>query len=90
MTLPAAIVIAPDVMTRKVGDETVLLQLAQGSYYGLDAIGTRIWALLAAGKAPAQVCDAMVAEYDVVRAQAEEDLEALLNELLARGLVRPG
>jgi hypothetical protein len=88
MTLPTTIVIAPDVMTRKVGDETVILHLAEGSYYGLDAIGTRIWTLLAQGKPPMAVCDAIVAEYEVTRSRAEQDLEALLTELLARGLVK--
>jgi hypothetical protein len=88
MTLPTMIVIAPDVMTRKVGDETVILHLGDGSYYGLDVIGTRIWTLLAEGRPPVDVCEAIVAEYEVTRSRAEQDLEALLNELLARGLVK--
>jgi hypothetical protein len=34
------------------------------------------------------VCDAIVDEYEVTRSRAEQDLEALLTELLARGLVK--
>ena len=30
----------------RVGEETVLLHLKSGTYFGIDAVGTRIWALL--------------------------------------------
>ena len=34
------------------GDETVILDLASGTYYGLDPVGARIWQLMAEGQTP--------------------------------------
>ena len=66
-----------------------MLDLAKGAYFGLDPVGARIWQLLAEGKALAEVCDAIVDEYDVSREEAERDLLALVAELMAQGLVVP-
>jgi Coenzyme PQQ synthesis protein D (PqqD) len=88
LTLDTAIAIPREVMAREVGEETVLLDLASGSYFGLDALGTRIWQLLVAGSTLAQVRDALLDEYEVGRDQLEADLLRLLDELHAAGLVR--
>jgi hypothetical protein len=82
------VTIPPDVMARQVGDETVILDLKSGRYFGLDPVGTRIWHLMVEGKALAEVCDAIAAEYDVTRAEAERDLQQLLSDLKTEGLIR--
>lgn len=82
------VTIPPEVMARQVGDETVILDLTSGKYFGLDPVGTRVWHLLAAGKPLAEVCDAIVAEFEVTRADAEEDLRELLANLRTEGLIR--
>jgi hypothetical protein len=74
-------------MARQVGDETVLLDLASGNYYGLDPVGARIWQLLGEGKTLAQVCDVLVAEYEVPRATLESDVEQLVGQLGEKGLL---
>jgi hypothetical protein len=88
MDLTQRIIIPKEVMSRQVGDELVILDLASGIYFGLDAIGTRIWQLLQEGKPLAQICDVMTGEYDVSTGQMQEDLLRLVAELHARGLVR--
>ena len=87
MDLASNVSIPDEVMTRKVGDELVILDLASGMYFGLDAIGTRIWQLVEAGNPLAEVCDVMTSEYDVTRDQMQQDLANLVAELHARGLV---
>lgn len=82
------VTIPPEVMARKVGDETVILDLTSGTYFGLDPVGTRIWQLAAGGMRLTEVCDAIVAEYDVTRAEAERDLLLLVSELETKGLVQ--
>lgn len=82
------VTIPPEVMARQVGDETVFLDLASGKYFGLDPVGTRIWQLISEGKPLAQVCDAIVAEYEVTRDTAERDLRHLLANLQTEGLIR--
>jgi hypothetical protein len=87
MDLASKVSIPKEVMSRQVGDELVILDLASGMYFGLDAIGTRIWQLVEAGKPLGEVCEVMTGEYDVSRDQMQQDLDNLLAELHARGLV---
>jgi hypothetical protein len=87
MTLPDRITVSPDVMTRRVGEEIVMLQLESGTYFGLDPVGSRIWQLLAEGNTAAQARDRLLAEYEVAPAQIESDIEKLIGELRAHGLV---
>ena len=74
-------------MARQVGEETVILDLASGNYFGLDPVGARIWQLIGDGKSLGEVRKLLLAEYEVSRDQLEGDLERLVGDLLARGLV---
>jgi hypothetical protein len=87
MTVARTLTIPPDVMARQVGDETVLLQLASGSYFGLDAVGTRFWQLLGERKQMPEIVGMMLTEFEVHREDLERDLERLVKELLEQGLV---
>jgi hypothetical protein len=70
-----------------VQDETVLLDLKQERYYGLDDVGSRVWELIGAGLAPAQLIEHLVREYDVDASRLRADLAALLDELVSAGLL---
>lgn len=82
--------IPSQVLARGVGDETVILDLASGAYFGLDAVGARMWQLMNEEKSVAQVCTAIEAEYEVTRDQVERDLAKLLEDLASHGLVTLG
>ena len=73
-----------------VGDETVLLNLANGTYYGLDPVGTRIWALLKEGLSPAEIAPLLVMEYEVETEVIENDLRRFLTDLQTHGIVVNG
>lgn len=80
----------PDqVVTRQVGDETVLLNLESGTYFGLDPVGSRFLELLAAEGALTAVIARMLEEFEVSEAQLEADLLRLAEEMLASGLLEP-
>ena len=57
--------ISPNAVTRQVGDETVILHLGSGTYFGLDAVGARIWQLMGEGKSLDEICDVVLDEYDI-------------------------
>jgi hypothetical protein len=82
--------IPQEVLARQVGEETVMLDLAKGTYFGLDPVGARIWQLLQEGRTLAEACDAMAEEYEAPRAEIERDLLALVSKLEAQGLVAAG
>jgi hypothetical protein len=74
-------------MTRTVGDEVVILDLATGTYFGLDPVGARIWELMGEGKTLAEVCGQMLAEYEVSREELERDILRLAEDLVEHGLI---
>jgi hypothetical protein len=85
--LSESIRVSDEVVSREVGDETMLLDLSSGTYFGLDPVGARFWQLLEEGKSPIEARETLAAEYDVEPAQLERDLEALLDALASHGLV---
>ena len=79
--------IPPHVVTRKVGEETVILNLDSGTYFGLDPIGSRFLDLLEVHATIASVIPVMLEEFEVTEAQLEGDLAQLSEEMLAGGLL---
>ena len=78
---------SPDAATSAVGDETVILNLVNGTYYGLDPVGTRIWEMLQDGTASGEICRTLAAEYMVDLATIEADTRKFLGELEAQGIL---
>ena len=87
MNLNQAIKLSPDVISQEVSGETVLLDLESENYFGLDEIGTRIWQLIKDTGDLQAIYDTLLAEYEVEEARLQNDLEALLGEISALGLV---
>lgn len=81
------VVISGEVMSQEVRGETVLLDLSREHYFGLDAVGTRVWQLLGEGKMPQELVAVMLGEYDVSREQLESDVSGLLERLRNAGLI---
>jgi hypothetical protein len=67
--------------------ETAILNLSDGVYYGLDAVGSHIWELLQNPTSVSSIRETILREYDVTPEECEEDLRALLRELLDHGLI---
>ncbi|HEY0606521.1 MAG TPA: lasso peptide biosynthesis PqqD family chaperone [Herpetosiphonaceae bacterium] len=77
----AVVVATKEQVSSDLEGEAVILNLKNGMYYGLDAIGSRIWELLQQPQSVAALRDAIMAEYDVDAERCERDLLALLNNL---------
>jgi hypothetical protein len=76
------------VMSRQVGDETVILDLSRGMYFSLDPVGARIWQLLTEGQHQEFIVSTLLVEYDVTEQQLRQDVSNLVQELIARGLLQ--
>lgn len=79
--------LSADVIFRELDGEAVLLDFASGRYYGLNAVGTRVWTLLAAGQTVDSAIGVVVTEFDALEDQVARDVEVLVAELLSRGLL---
>lgn len=76
----------PGVIETDLGDELILLDPATQEMFSLNAVGRCIWRGL--DEAPlATVVECVLARFEVERAAAEADARALLERLLAAGLV---
>jgi len=76
-------------MVRNVGDEAVLLNLDNEGYYGLDDIGRDFLEALVDSPSVADARARLLARYEVDEATLDQDLERLVEELLAHGLLEP-
>lgn len=79
--------VSDDVVARDLAGEAVLLHLGTGTYFGLNAVGTRIWHLLAQHQSTEAVLPLLLQEFDVDEQQLRRDLDALVGELLAKHLL---
>lgn len=82
-----SISISKNVLAQELAGETVLLDLNSENYFGLDAVGTRVWQLLNEGQDGAILIDTLLDEYEVEREVLEKDISELLNRLREAGLI---
>ncbi|MFH2115954.1 MAG: PqqD family protein [Spirochaetota bacterium] len=74
----------------EVDGELVVLDAASGLYYGLDAIGARMVAVLQTSANLEEAAGTLAREYDAPVERLREDLHALAKTLASKGLVRSG
>ena len=78
------------VLVRELSGESVLLNLESETYFGLDEVGTRMWALLTTAPSVQEAFEALCRDYDVEPETLRRDLEALIARLLEKGLLEAG
>jgi hypothetical protein len=83
------IVVAPQVRSRVLDGEAVLLHLRTGTYFGANEVGSRIWQLVVEGSTRAGLIERIAQEFDVDRDTLERDVDLFLEELLRAGLIAP-
>src|SRR2546428_13535401 len=83
----AVVVAIRDQVSADLAGEAAILNLRSGVYYGLDAVGARIWSLIQEPKTVEDIRDTILNEYDVEPERCESDLLQLLRQLAAEGLI---
>lgn len=86
-SLSRAITVPDTVLYEQIDSEVVLFSQSTQHYYGLDELGTRVWQLLLEHHTVASILAALQEEYEVDAAVLRRDVERLLGELAANGLV---
>ena len=76
-----------DVLFRDMGGESVLLNLDNENYYGLDEVGTRMWDVLTTSTSIQTAYETLLAEYDVAPEVLQQDITRLVEDLVAQGLL---
>lgn len=81
-------VASPDQLSCELSGEAVILNLGTGIYYGLNAVGARVWQLLQKPRTVGEVRDVLLSEFDVDKDCCERDLQELMSDLVSRKMVQ--
>jgi Coenzyme PQQ synthesis protein D (PqqD) len=80
--------ISEEVVWREFGGEIVILDLASQHYFGLTGSGNDMWQLIAEHGSSDKVIEQLLAKYDVDPANLKADFQTLVDELVAKGMLR--
>ena len=79
-------IIKKELIKREIAGETVLVPVGKSvidsnGLFVLNELGAFIWDLLPEVNSETEICDAVLAEYEVSKAEAEQDIREFLNKL---------
>lgn len=86
--LNMTLVQAAGLLVSDIDNEVVLLNAETERYFGMDAVSTRAWSLLAQPQRLADVCDRLMEEFDVTRETCEQDVLEFVRKLADAKLVQ--
>lgn len=79
---------SPELVSTNIEGQTALLSITNGAYYGMDKIGSRVWALIEQPRAISTVVDQLVKEFAVERPTCEQHVLAFLQKLADADLLQ--
>jgi hypothetical protein len=81
---------SPNVVSSRLGDVGVLVNLRTNRILELNATGIRIWELIGEGQVVSGIAGQLLAEFDVAPEQLHAELSRLVADLVREGLVDAG
>ncbi|MGV3724568.1 MAG: PqqD family protein, partial [Actinomycetota bacterium] len=81
LSLNSSVILAPDLMFCDAGGEAVVFSEATGKYYGLNAVGMRLWRAFEADGSLARAHDTLLSEYEADPLELERDILAFVRDL---------
>lgn len=79
---------SPQVAWRRIDDEVILLHLDSSDYFNTNPVGHLVWEKIGAGKTLGDIQRAVCAEFDVTPEKAARDIEAFVQQLMKRKLLK--
>ena len=76
-----------DVVSQRLGDAGVLIDMRTGRMFELNASGIRIWELVTEGLSPQAVVSRLQHEFESTPADLEVEVRALVHDLVREGLL---
>jgi hypothetical protein len=81
---------SPDAIESRLGEETVILHLTSGTYFGLDAVGTVVWEQLGHtnGMTPPEICAHVRSVFTDAPDTVDSEVTEFLEQLAEHGLIQ--
>lgn len=78
----------PEVLSRILDGEAVILHLGSGTYFGMNEVGSRAWERLQSGTTFGALLSSLLSEFEVSEEELRRDLTVFVDDLVLQNLIR--
>lgn len=83
----ATVSVAENQVSSDLDGESVVLDLDQGIYYGMNELGSRVWQIIQNPVSVQEIIVTVQDEYEVDRERCKQDILSFLNQLDEQNLI---
>lgn len=87
LSLDTVVTQAKELVTSELDGEVVMMSVELGKYFALNDVGSQIWPLIATPRSIRAVCDHLLPQFDVERAQGEREVLAFFEAMLEKRVI---
>ena len=87
ITAESTIVRTENLLATDLDEETILMSVEAGTYYGMEQTARRIWELVEKSRSVSELIEILSEEYHVKPEVCSQEIVLFLQELLQEGLV---
>lgn len=88
LTIESIVVRSEGAISCDLSQESVILHVDSGVYFGVDPVGSSIWKMLDKPRPVTEICEGLIADYDIDVAACQLSVLGFLNQLVSKDLVR--
>lgn len=88
ISLSTTVAHSPELVSTRIDDQTALMSVVNGAYYGMDRVGSRVWELIAEPQVVSRVVDQLLTEFEVERPTCEQHVLGFLQKLADADLLQ--
>ena len=76
-----------DILANNVGNDTVMMSVEKGKYYGTNTTGSYIWKTLENPMAFGELCAKLAADFNIDREQCVTEITPFIEQLKAENII---
>lgn len=88
ITLESVVVQDPNLVQTELDEHKMLMSIEAGKFYSLNPWASRIWEILEKPAHIRELCETLVAEYEIASQDCQEEVLQFLRALVERRLVQ--
>ncbi|MDX8378197.1 MAG: lasso peptide biosynthesis PqqD family chaperone [Mariprofundales bacterium] len=71
----------PEIVHNDMDGEIVMMSVKNGSYFGLNNVGSKIWEMLEQEMSGQQICEKLLEQFDVTEQQCHDEVILFLEKM---------